>query len=283
MARVCKDIVCRYKTMTRAPRDPQGGLGHARAPRRDRGREGARDRATRNRSKRTASPTSTRSAARACSSTRRNGPSSRSGSATGSTSSIPYVTYTNDYIETVWWILKRFWEKGLLYEGHKIVPVLPAVRDVALEPRGEPRLQGRRRPVDLRQVQERRDATTSSSCGRRRRGRSSRTPRSPSGRSYDYVRVSHKGETLILAEALLGVLEGPVRGPRALQGSRRSSGRGTSRSSISSRDAENGFSVVGRRLRESRGRHRHRAHRPRLRRGRLPAPSRARACRSSSR
>lgn len=37
----------------------------------------------------------------------------------------PYITYTNDYIETVWWILKSFWEKGLLYEGHKIVPYCP--------------------------------------------------------------------------------------------------------------------------------------------------------------
>ena len=26
-----------------------------------------------------------------------------------------YVTYTNDYIESVWWILKNFWDKGLLY------------------------------------------------------------------------------------------------------------------------------------------------------------------------
>lgn len=33
-----------------------------------------------------------------------------------------YVTFTNDYIESVWWILKRFWEKDLLYKGLKIVP-----------------------------------------------------------------------------------------------------------------------------------------------------------------
>jgi isoleucyl-tRNA synthetase len=34
----------------------------------------------------------------------------------------PYVTYTNEYIESVWWLLKRLYEKGLLYEGHKILP-----------------------------------------------------------------------------------------------------------------------------------------------------------------
>ncbi|WP_196607209.1 isoleucine--tRNA ligase [Pectinatus frisingensis] len=37
----------------------------------------------------------------------------------------PYVTYDNKYIESVWWALKTIWEKGLLYEGHKIVPYCP--------------------------------------------------------------------------------------------------------------------------------------------------------------
>jgi isoleucyl-tRNA synthetase len=36
-----------------------------------------------------------------------------------------YVTYTNDYIESVWWILKNFWEKDLLYKGYKVVPYCP--------------------------------------------------------------------------------------------------------------------------------------------------------------
>ncbi len=34
----------------------------------------------------------------------------------------PYVTFTNDYVESVWWILKQFWEKDLLYKGLKVVP-----------------------------------------------------------------------------------------------------------------------------------------------------------------
>lgn len=37
----------------------------------------------------------------------------------------PYVTYHNGYIESVWWALKRIWENGLLYKGHKIVPYCP--------------------------------------------------------------------------------------------------------------------------------------------------------------
>jgi len=37
----------------------------------------------------------------------------------------PYVTYTDDYIESVWWALKTIDDKGLLYKGHKIVPYCP--------------------------------------------------------------------------------------------------------------------------------------------------------------
>ncbi|HTP01788.1 MAG TPA: isoleucine--tRNA ligase [Anaerolineales bacterium] len=36
-----------------------------------------------------------------------------------------YVTYTNDYVESVWWILKQFWEKDLLYKSYKVVPYCP--------------------------------------------------------------------------------------------------------------------------------------------------------------
>jgi len=36
-----------------------------------------------------------------------------------------YVTFENSYIESVWWILKNFWEKGLLYQGYKVVPYCP--------------------------------------------------------------------------------------------------------------------------------------------------------------
>ncbi len=37
----------------------------------------------------------------------------------------PYVTYHNDYIESVWWALKEIWDKDLLYKGHKIMPYCP--------------------------------------------------------------------------------------------------------------------------------------------------------------
>lgn len=38
----------------------------------------------------------------------------------------PYVTYKNDYIESLWWLLKQLYEKGLLYKGYTIQPYSPA-------------------------------------------------------------------------------------------------------------------------------------------------------------
>lgn len=37
----------------------------------------------------------------------------------------PYITYDNNYIESVWWSLKKIWGKGLLYKGFKVVPYCP--------------------------------------------------------------------------------------------------------------------------------------------------------------
>ncbi len=36
-----------------------------------------------------------------------------------------YVTLDNDYIESVWWALRKIWDEDLLYEGHKVVPYCP--------------------------------------------------------------------------------------------------------------------------------------------------------------
>jgi isoleucyl-tRNA synthetase len=36
-----------------------------------------------------------------------------------------YFTLDDDYVESVWWSLKQVWDKGLLYEGHKVVPYCP--------------------------------------------------------------------------------------------------------------------------------------------------------------
>ena len=38
----------------------------------------------------------------------------------------PYITYDNKYIETLWWLLKQLYDKGLLYKGYTIQPYSPA-------------------------------------------------------------------------------------------------------------------------------------------------------------
>ncbi|WMJ79820.1 isoleucine--tRNA ligase [Clostridium sp. MB40-C1] len=37
----------------------------------------------------------------------------------------PYITYDNNYIESVWWALKQMWSKELLYKGHRVTPYCP--------------------------------------------------------------------------------------------------------------------------------------------------------------
>jgi isoleucyl-tRNA synthetase len=37
----------------------------------------------------------------------------------------PYITCSNEYVESLWWILKKIWDKGLLYQDYKVVPYCP--------------------------------------------------------------------------------------------------------------------------------------------------------------
>jgi isoleucyl-tRNA synthetase len=39
--------------------------------------------------------------------------------------SDPYVTFTNDYMESVWWALKKYFDAGMIYKGYKIQPYCP--------------------------------------------------------------------------------------------------------------------------------------------------------------
>ncbi len=36
-----------------------------------------------------------------------------------------YWTLTNDYVESLWWILKQYWDRGLIYQGYRVVPYCP--------------------------------------------------------------------------------------------------------------------------------------------------------------
>jgi isoleucyl-tRNA synthetase len=120
-----------------------------------------------------------------------------------------YITCSNEYIESVWWILSQFWEKGFIYQGHKIVPYCPrcgtplSSHEVAqgYEEVSDPsvyvkmKLEGKPNTYFL--VWTTTPWTLISNVAL------------AVGADIDYVKVEHKGEKLIFAEALLDqVLDG---------------------------------------------------------------------------
>jgi isoleucyl-tRNA synthetase len=113
-----------------------------------------------------------------------------------------YMTCTNDYIESVWWILSQFWEKGLIYQGHKIVPYCPrcgtplSSHEVAqgYEEVSDPSLYVKMKLIDQPNtfflVWTTTPWTLISNVAL------------AVGQDIDYVKVERKGQDLILAEAL---------------------------------------------------------------------------------
>lgn len=127
----------------------------------------------------------------------------------------PYITYTNEYIESVWAILERFHAADLLYQGHKVVPYCP----VCATPLSSHEMAGSYRTVSDPSLYVRlraRDADESFLTW-------TTTPWTlPSnvalavGADHDYVRVRHGEEVVILAAARLEVLD-PARGVTVLE------------------------------------------------------------------
>jgi isoleucyl-tRNA synthetase len=118
----------------------------------------------------------------------------------------PYITYDNDYIETVWWILSRFSEEGLLYRGHKVVPYCPVCGT----------------PISSHEMANSYQSVSDPSIYVKLKVADAdeyfltwtTTPWTlPSnvalaiGEDFDYVRVRHGDDILILAEGRLSVLD----------------------------------------------------------------------------
>ena len=116
----------------------------------------------------------------------------------------PYVTLEDDYIESVWWSLRKLWDEDRLYEGHKVVPYCPrcgtalSSHEVALgyEDVEDPSIYVRFPLLG---------DGSASRCwsGRRRPGPCPATRPSPSRPRSTYVRARLGDEVLILAEALV--------------------------------------------------------------------------------
>jgi isoleucyl-tRNA synthetase len=119
----------------------------------------------------------------------------------------PYVTYHNAYIESVWWILKEFWKASLVYEGHRIVPFCPRCEtslsshevSQGYKDASDPSIFVMFRSLDAEEdflVWTTTPWTLISNAAL------------AVGPDHTYARVSHNGRTLILAEARLSMLEG---------------------------------------------------------------------------
>ena len=115
----------------------------------------------------------------------------------------PYITYENDYIESVWWALNEIWKKGLLYKGHKVVPYCPRC--------GTP-LSSHEVAQGYKDVKERSAMVTFAAKDEENTYflAWTTTPWTlPSNLGLvvnpevDYVKVSYEGQNLIMAEALV--------------------------------------------------------------------------------
>ncbi|MCB2360993.1 isoleucine--tRNA ligase [Clostridium estertheticum] len=129
----------------------------------------------------------------------------------------PYVTYHNDYIESVWWALKQMWDKDLLYKGHKVMPYCPrcgtslSSHEVA---QGYKDVKEMSAYVKFKVKNEDKYILVWTT-----------TPWTlPSNvalavnRKYDYVEAVQEGETLILSRDLLSKLEGEYEVVREFKG-----------------------------------------------------------------
>jgi isoleucyl-tRNA synthetase len=118
----------------------------------------------------------------------------------------PYITYDNDYIETVWWILGQFHAKGMLYQGHKVVPYCP----VCSTPLSSHEMANSYRTVDDPSIFVKLKAADADEYFVTWTTTPWTLPSNVAlavGRDFDYVRVRHGDQVLILAEARLGVLD----------------------------------------------------------------------------
>jgi len=118
----------------------------------------------------------------------------------------PYITYTNEYIESVWWILSRFDAEGLLYRGHKVVPYCP----VCGTPISTHEMANSYRSVEDPSIFVKLKAADADESFLTWTTTPWTLPSNVAlavGEDFDYVRVRHGGEVLILAEARLGVLD----------------------------------------------------------------------------
>ncbi|MBD3220159.1 isoleucine--tRNA ligase [bacterium] len=118
----------------------------------------------------------------------------------------PYITYTDEYIESVWAILQRFHAADLLYRGHKVVPYCP----VCATPLSSHEMANSYQTVSDPSIYVRLKAADADESFLTWTTTPWTLPSNVAlavGEDFDYVRVRHGDEVLVLAEARLPVLD----------------------------------------------------------------------------
>ncbi len=120
----------------------------------------------------------------------------------------PYITFENNYIESVWWALKRFFDEGMIYKGYKIQPYCPRCETPLSSHEVSLGYQDVKDPSVYVKMRLKSQPDTSFLVWTTTPWTLISNVALAVAPKVDYVKVEHKEEKLILAEARLGVLEG---------------------------------------------------------------------------
>ncbi|HHL71090.1 MAG TPA: isoleucine--tRNA ligase [Bacteroidetes bacterium] len=120
----------------------------------------------------------------------------------------PYITYENDYIESVWWILSELWKKDLIYQGHRILPYCPRCETPLSSHEVAQGYKDIDDPSIYVKVPLLNDPSTSFLVWTTTPWTLISNVALALNPELQYVLVDHQGEKLILAESRLDVLEG---------------------------------------------------------------------------
>jgi len=136
----------------------------------------------------------------------------------------PYITYDKDYVETLWWIFKKIYDRGFLYQGYKVVPQCPrcgtalSSHEVAQGYKAitEPSVYIKFKVTKGNDLAASGDFILSWTT----------TPWTLPGNvalavgiDFAYVKVSQKGQNYILAKELLDIIEGDYKIEKEFKGS----------------------------------------------------------------
>ena len=131
----------------------------------------------------------------------------------------PYITFENNYMESVWWALKQYFDKGAIYKGFKIQPYCPRCETPLSSHEVSLGYKDVKDPSVYVKMKVKAEANTYFLVW-------TTTPWTLISNvalavhpDIDYVKVEHKGERLILAQARLGVLGGDFTILEAFKGS----------------------------------------------------------------